>query len=158
MKYYNGNGNLLQTVYVPAGGSIVNNLPTTMPYKEMENTPANLKYVYKHIGWAFSEGAEVPLEWTDAVIGRAQRDRNFYPVFVLDSVYNNVLGAEYLTATIEGNEAYLKVKPGYHLIGKITLPKTFDGKHVNGIAEASQAESDLKQNGFAFNTDLTAIF
>lgn len=50
MTYYDGDGSVLETVYVPAGESIVNNSPKKLPYKEIEDTPVNLEYINSHIG------------------------------------------------------------------------------------------------------------
>ena len=149
MTYYNGNGEILETVLVPAGAPIVDNLPKKMATKEIDDSLENLYNVYKHIGWAFTEGAETPVEWTQSNLGNSQRDRRFYPVFALDSVYNNVINSNFLVelATYNGG-ALIGLAGGYEVTGKITLPKTFNGKPVTGIGIA----------GFANTPDLKMVF
>lgn len=132
MTYYNGDGNVLDTTYVPAGEFIVNYPMKKMPYKS--DTGLALEKVYKFIGWGTMADATATLDWTEAGVGRASNNRRFYPVFEEESVYNNVIGAEYLKDMGAWNNGVLiGLADGYSVQGKITLPATFNGKSVMGI-------------------------
>ena len=166
MMYYDGDGSILETVLVPAGSSIVSNPPKTMAYKAMEDTPENLYKVYKHIGWAFTENARDPVEWTDANIGRSQRDRRFYPVFEIGDVHDNPVEETFFDTEptlFESGESgvFIKLKEGYNVRGKVTLPKRIGGVKVRGISYALFANDNVTitiPNGFAGNTNITHIF
>lgn len=152
MTYYDSDGSILEVVPVPAGASVVANGPKSLPYKEMvEETAEDFYRLYRFIGWSTREGDTTPLEWTDATIERSNRDRRFYPVFAKDSVYNNVLPEEFCQLNEEGR---LSIKTGYSIRGKITLPAMVNGQRVTGVGDAF----NNKDNGFARNTNLTAIF
>lgn len=171
MTYYDGNGEILEVIKVPAEGSIVQNSPKKMPYKEIENTADKLTLVNKHAGWTTNDRATTPMTWTDAVVGVALNDMNFYPVFKEVSVYENILSEEFLdstswtdTYTDRGTGVLLKIKEGYSVRGKITLPAMFKGQKVLGICGSDVAESNNQithgttENGFAGNTQLKMVF
>jgi len=62
MTYYDGDGEVLDVVAVPAGASIVNNPPRTIPYKDLPiTTKESLTQVYKFIGWGVSPDATTTL-------------------------------------------------------------------------------------------------
>ena len=123
MDYYDGDGSVLVTMYVPANSSIVRYTPTNAyPTKTIEDTEENFYYVEKFSGWALTPNGQAE-EWTEANIGRASKDRSFYPTFVKDSVYNNVLDESWLYNDSDGNGRFNKTG----LKGKITLPAVVGG-------------------------------
>ena len=138
MIYYNGDGTEMTTIYVPANNSIYQQWPLLLPTKDIEDTPENFEYVNKFIGWAFSENGKVE-NITETNLGRASKDRKFYPIFEKASVYDNILYDEDL---IRQGKYYYTIKSGIPLIagrsnqviltfnenanqlkGKITLPR-----------------------------------
>lgn len=147
MTYYDGDGSVLSTVYVPAGEFIVNYPCTKMPYKDDSNL--SLDKVYKFVGWGTMADSTSVLDWTETGVGRASNNRRFYPVFEEDSVYNNVLPEYFLKQIAMYNGGPLiGLADGYSVRGKITLPAKFNGQQITGIG----------MNGFANNTNLRMVF
>ena len=181
IKFYNGNGALLTesggpvryisstgeidtvTMLLPYGSNI--QLPKTIAYKD----DSNLAYdkIYRLVGWSTTaDGTAIKNLTTRKVTSNLV----FYPIFEEDSVYNNVLPAEYLKTSDQPYESDLPgvysknengvligIKDGYTVYGKITLPARVNGKKVRGIMSGgATAESD--GNGIAWNNLITAIF
>ena len=129
IHYMDGDGTELITAYVPANGSIVAYTPLALPTREIADTKENFKFVEKFDKWATmnASGELTPVEWTEANIGRANRDRTFYPTFTQVSVYDNVLDDKYLNCTDIGDGYVLMSFAVTNLKGKITLPKRCKG-------------------------------
>ena len=87
-------------------------------------------------------------------------------MFDLDDVHNNPVSEDFFE-TVQSNfvntvsgfynsgdpGVAIKLKEGYTLRGKVTLPKTIKGVKVRSIARA-----DNGRNGFSGNADITGIF
>ena len=129
ITYMNGdNTTVLATSYVPANTSIVQATPAGLfPTREIADTPDNFYFVEKFNGWSNSINGSVE-EWTDANIGRAGKDRTFYPVFSKSSVYDNVLNDSYFNfsnGTLSFNTTGIS--------GKVTLPTSYRGQPVTSF-------------------------
>ncbi len=87
-------------------------------------------------------------------------------MFNLDDVHNNPVSESFFDTvpsnfvnTVQGfynsgdPGVAIKLKEGYTLRGKVTLPKTINGVKVRSIARA-----DNGRNGFSGNTNITGIF
>ena len=150
MSYYlyvDENGNYstdaanIDKVLVPAGEYIVDNPTKKMPYRD--DTALGPNGLWKFIGWGLNPESTVPVEWTNAAIGRASRDRRFYPIFTAIDVHDEPTDEKYFT--IYNGE--LMPAPGYEgLKGKITLPNTVNGVTVTSVS------------GFSGQNGLTHVF
>ena len=93
-------------------------------------------------------------------------------MFDLDDVHNNPVSAEFFevenrtySGTVPGAYSlgepcvYIKLKNGYSVKGKVTLPKMINGVKVGGLsAGLSGSSSNTSLNGFSYNTEITHIF
>lgn len=149
IKFYNGDGSLLNTTYVPAGQYIYDNWPTILPTKDLENIPENFYYVEKFTGWAAAENG-TKLELSRNSLGRSSRDRNFYPLFEKDSVYNNILSEDFLYCD---NNGTMRFKEANSLKGKVTLPKSWKGITVKAFTGFFNGVTLVAQN-----PEITHIF
>ena len=90
-------------------------------------TEENFYFVEKFKGWAVTENGNIE-DWTEANIGRASKDRTFYPVFEKVSVYDNVITDMSWFNFRAANGQLTMAKSG--LSGKITLPAQFEGQDI----------------------------
>lgn len=171
LKFYDGDGTLLAeegglvtyinsvgetelvTKLVPYGSYI--ELPNAIAYKD--DSALSLEEVYVLKGWASTDGGSVIKNITSR---KVTSNMVFYPVFEVDNVHNNILPEEFLDIGQNnyrvGDEygVLVKVKAGYTVRGKITIPATLNGKKIFGIYDAN----DNSPNGFYKNQNLTMIF
>ena len=139
-------GNVTQTLHIPYGSNIQESQITIIPYK---NDDGSLAYneVYAFKGWTLDSdyaGITVNPELINSIIVnlatmKITSDLVLYAVFIKDSVYNNVLSADYFNITRRSNYieqdnnskynynqpcASLTLKSSYKskLKGKITVP------------------------------------
>ena len=77
-------------------------------------------------------------------------------------MHNNPIPQDYLMSTgIINNKVTIRIKPGYTLTGKVTIPATFNGMQVAGIAGGTTvtSQSAPSSNGFnGYASTITAIF
>lgn len=143
----------IDKILIPAGQSIVEHTTIKAPYRD--DTNLDFDKSWKFVGWALNEESTEPIEWSNATLGRASRDRRFYPVFKEASVYDNILSDDYLEfrATnygVSNDTDYavasgwrVDLKPNTQIRGKITLPITHEGLP---ICEIGDFRSDIGGN------------
>ena len=182
IKFYDGDGSLIvedasNPVYVVTGlntqeqvtmllpyGTTGIPAPKKLPYKDDSGLAYDEIYVLR--GWATTQNGDI----TNIKAKRVISNLTYYPIFEIDSVYNNVLSEEYCELDSSG---FIKIKSGYRVRGKVTLPATVNGVTVQGIAMSDWNDSAVSSeaqylawiesaganyNGFTYNKDLTAIF
>lgn len=142
------------TMLVPYGTT----LPAlkVQPYKD--DSDLALEEIYILEGWSTTPDGDI----TNILAKRVTSNLAYYPIFEIGDVHDNILSENYLTydlvtETGYGTMAWIKVKEGYSIRGKVTLPKSIDGYMVRGLATGGTDET-APLNGFAFNENLTAIF
>lgn len=160
MTYLNGDGSVVATAYVPANSPIVNYTPQSMyPTREIEMTEENFYFVEKFKGWAVTENGNVE-DWTEANIGRASKDRTFYPVFEKVSVYDNVITDMSWFNFRAANGQLTMAKAG--LSGKITLPAQFEGQDIlrfSGVGILQEGVTHIFwERGSKVNTFISSAF
>ena len=162
MSFYNYDGTLFDIIETPAGKPIIT--PTKVPQRD--GTSLELYECYKFIGWHVSltnDGST-----TDLSRILAGQDMNFFAVFEVSSVYDNVIEQKYLTIewkTNVGGQKYAVVglNPAYGIGGKVCFPinvidETDGGEYpIYELAAGTSATTEAT-NGLYQNTTLYAVF
>ena len=160
IKFYDGDGSLLVedpnnpvylvtglgtseqvTMLIPYGTT----LPPVrvMPYKDDSALALDETYILK--GWSTTPNGDI----TNISSKRVVSNLTYYPIFEVDSVYNNVLPSYFLTELgVYNDGALIGLAEGYSVRGKITLPARFNNKTVTGVGT----------KGFYFAQDLRMVF
>ena len=177
LKFYDGDGSLLAeegglvtyinsvgetdlvTKLLPYGSYL--ELPKAIAYKDDSSLAREEVYILK--GWATSAGGNIIKNIESK---KVTSNMAFYPVFEVGDVHNNPVSESFFDTvpsnfvnTVSGfynsgdPGVAIKLKEGYTLRGKVTLPKTINGVKVRSIARA-----DNGRNGFSGNTNITGIF
>lgn len=177
LKFYDGDGSLLEeegglvtyinsvgetdlvTKLLPYGSYL--ELPKAIAYKDDSSLGREEVYILK--GWAASAGGNVIKNIESK---KVTSNMVFYPVFEIGDVHDNPVSESFFDTvpsnfvnTVSGfynsgdAGVAIKLKSGYSLRGKVTLPKT-----VNGIKVRSIARADSTANGFSGNNNITGIF
>lgn len=177
LKFFDGDGSLLTeeggavtyvnsvgetdlvTKLIPYGSYV--ELPKAVAYKDDHNLGREEVYILK--GWATSDGG-TPVK--NLTTRKVTSNMVFYPVFEIGNVHDNPISESFFD-TVQSNYTRempgfyssgeagvaIKLKAGYSLRGKVTLPKT-----VNGVKVRSIARADSGSNGFSGNANITGIF
>lgn len=125
------------------GTEIQSLYPRRVPYKTDSSLQLYETYGFKGYGLSATSKTVVPDNY------KIISDSKFYAVFsekqendngASINVYNNIINPFYLEANSSNK---LKVKSGYILSGKITLPKEFNGKPVTGIQSSGFKKQDI---------------
>lgn len=162
MSFYNWDGSLFDTIETPAGKPIIT--PTAIPQRD--SISLDLYECYRFIGWHTS--LDNTGEVTDLSYILAGQDTNFYAVFEVTSVYNDVIDQKYLdiewkTDAENGTYAVVGLNSEYGIGGKVCFPITVynetDGMEypIREIAAGTSATGEIS-NGLCGNTDLYAVF
>lgn len=180
MNYYYQDGTKIATVYSPYSpekGSVLQ--PSIIPHMDESSLLIDRKYAF--LGYAYSNNSTDIVDFSNIA---ANRNIDFYAVFDEMSVFNDVAKLEYfefeeiptgyrdvITEYIdENNQAIviddrynvsgptcsIKVKDGFTLVGKITLPAT--GVIQKNGETISVPVTDIAENGFKDCTEITHIF
>jgi len=179
IKFYDGDGNLLVedannpvylitglnqqeqvTVLVPYGQYVPT--PKRTPYKNDLSLPLEDTYILR--GWSTTPDGDL----ANIAQKKVTSNLSYYPIFEIGDVHNNPISEEFFetedytyTNDVRGAYSlgepcvYIKLKEGYSVRGKVTLPKTVGGVKVGGLSISSSNES---LNGFSHNTEITHIF
>ena len=183
IKFYDGDGSLLvedplNPVYVVTGLNQQEQVTVLVPYDNLVPQPKKVPYkddssldleeVYKLAGWSVNPNPQIQ-DITNISQKKVRSNLSYYPVFEVEDVHNNPLDASFfdveqsaytqlsVTGAFATNEpcVRIKLKEGYTVRGKVTLPKMINGVKVGGIIAGNR---DLPANGFSTNTAITHIF
>lgn len=126
VEFFDANSQPNGTYEVQYPTTISEIYPTQVPYKNEANLQLYQKYHFK--GYGLSPLSKGVLPDNYIIV----QDSKFYAIFddQPQSVYSSTVNPLYLEADSNNR---LKVKSGYTLTGKVTLPKEFNGKPVKGI-------------------------